>query len=155
MTDLELGEQMAALQEVLAASGLHGALGHLNRRTPYRFTGVYRYDGDVLRNVALFDRWSPDVDQGEDAPMGETFCAIVRDTGEWLEVTDGRADPRFPWMRENAVVCYCGALIRDPEGKPFGTLCHFDVQRCQPSRSEVDLLRSVGPLMYEALAAVP
>jgi hypothetical protein len=152
MTDLELREHLATLQEVLATSGLHGALGHLNRRTPYRFTGLYRYDGDMLRSMALFDRWSPDIDEGEDAPMGETFCAIVRDTGEWLEVKDGRSDPRFPWMRENAVVCYSGALIRDADGKPFGTLCHFDVQRCQPSRSEVALLRAAGPLLHRFMA---
>jgi hypothetical protein len=101
----------------------------------------------MLRNVALFDRWSPELDQGDDAPMGETFCAIVRDAGEWLEVAEGSTDARFPWMHENGVVCYSGALIRDSAGKPFGTVCHFDVQRCQPSKSEVSLLRAAGPLL--------
>lgn len=149
--ELELTGELAQLRHALHADGLHGGLAWLNQRTPYRFTGIYRYEGDMLRNVALFDRWSPEVRQGADAPMAETFCAIVRDSGEWLEVDDAPRDERFPWMQRNAVVCYCGALLRDAAGAPFGTVCHFDVQRCQPARSEVDLLLAAGPLLYAAL----
>lgn len=135
----------------LAARGMHGALAYLNGRTPYRFTGVYRFDGDTLRNVVLYDRWEPDQKTGADAPMQETFCAIVRTQGDGLEVIDGRTDKRFPWMRENAVICYCGALVRDDQGQPFGSVCHFDLQRCEPPKSELELLRAVAPQIYAYL----
>jgi hypothetical protein len=142
------------LQEVrasLARGGLHAALRYLNGRTPFRFTGVYRFDGDMLRNVSLFDRWAPDVTEGADAPLSQTFCALVRDAGDTLQVDDGRTDPRFPHMASNAVVSYCGALLRDAHGEPYGTLCHFDVRRCEPSRSELVLLEAASPLLYEFL----
>jgi hypothetical protein len=143
------------LQEVrasLARGGLHAALRYLNGRTPFRFTGVYRFDGDMLRNVSLFDRWAPDVTEGADAPLSQTFCALVRDAGDTLQVDDGRTDPRFPWMAGNAVVCYCGALMRDDAGAAVGTLCHFDVQRCEPSDSELAVLKAVAPVLRRFLA---
>ena len=37
---------------IALSDGVHAALRYLNSRTPHRFTGVYRYDGDVLRNMA-------------------------------------------------------------------------------------------------------
>lgn len=149
MTEEEMLRELDSVRRMLEQSGLHAALGYLNGRTSYRFTGIYRYDGDTLRNVALFDRWTPHEPKGADAPMRETFCAIVRDSGEWLEVENGHEDERFPWMQQNDVVCYSGALIRDPQGGAFGTLCHFDVQRCQPAASEIALLQAAGPCMYD------
>ena len=136
----------------LQREGLHSALGVLNEYTPHRFTGVYRFDGDMLRNIALFDRWSVDVKGGPDAPMAETFCAIVPKEGLWLEVVDGRADSRYPWMHENPVVCYCGALIKDDAGEPFGTVCHFDLQPCEAGSSQVPLLLAATPLIFQSLS---
>jgi hypothetical protein len=149
MTGLDLEEEMDTLRKVLDASGLHEALRYLNGRTPYRFTGVYRYEGKTLRNVALFDRWAPQERKGGDAPVNETFCAIVREEGDWLEVEHGPDDQRFPWMQENAVVCYSGALIRDADGRPYGSLCHFDVNRVQQTTSDVALLRQAGRLIFD------
>jgi hypothetical protein len=150
---IEQADEVAELQNTLEEDGLHAALAFLNGRTPFRFTGVYRFDGEMLRNVCLFDRWSPGDIQGADAPMAETFCAIVRRArDDALEVDDGRSDERFPWMANNAVVSYCGALLRDSEGRPYGTLCHFDVQHCEPSRHELSLLKEAAPLVYRFLS---
>ena len=141
-------------EQTLRSSGLHVALGVLNARTTHRFTGVYRYDGDWLRNVALFDRWNSQAAGGADAPMRETFCAIVPTQGAALEVVDGSTDPRFPWMSENAVVSYCGALIRSESGDPFGTLCHFDTSRCEAASSQLlPLMAAAAPLIYRAIVA--
>jgi hypothetical protein len=149
---IEYDDELARVRAQLAQGGLPSMLRGLNARTPFRFTGVYRFDGDLLRNVSLFDRWAPEAEQGADAPMSETFCALVREGGDALQVADGRTDMRFPWMAQNAVVCYCGALIRDDDGEPVGTLCHFDVQRCEPPSSEMRLLQAVTPLVYRFLA---
>jgi hypothetical protein len=146
-------QDLDRFRSVLGGEGLYAALGYLNGRTPFRFTGVYRFDGETLRNVKLYDRWEPTGETGADAPMQETFCAIVRQQGDGLQVSDGRSDERFPWMQANAVVCYCGALIRDGDGDPFGTVCHFDLQRCEPPKSELDLLRGAAPHVYVHLQA--
>ena len=36
--------------------GLHGALGYLNRRTSFCCTAIYRLDGQMMRNIFLYDR---------------------------------------------------------------------------------------------------
>ena len=139
-------------ERTLRSNGLHAALGLLNARTTHRFTGVYRFDGDWLRNVALFDRWNPEAAVGADAPMRETFCAIVPTQGATLEVADGTTDTRFPWMSQNPVVSYCGTLLRSEAGQPFGTLCHFDFSRCETASSQLfPLMAAAAPMIYRAL----
>lgn len=145
-----LSPSLEQLLDALRTDGLRAALRVLNSRTPHRFTGIYHYDQEVLRNVALFDRWDPLVQRGADAPMMETFCAIVPSQGIGLEVRDGPNDDRFPWMQSNPVVCYCGALIRDDSGAPWGTLCHFDVRRCDVASSYLEDLIEAGPYLYGA-----
>jgi hypothetical protein len=71
--------ELAAFRVALR-DGLHTALRYLNSRTPHRFTGVYRYDGEVLRNMALFDRSAPETQRGIDIPMADAYCANV---GRW------------------------------------------------------------------------
>ncbi len=61
------------LQAVLRALGAHRSLEFLNRRTSYRFTGVYEFDGGSRRNVDLFDRLDPTAMRGETTPMPETL----------------------------------------------------------------------------------
>jgi hypothetical protein len=147
----DFSDELSAIEAALQAGGVHAALRVLNARVPHRFTGVYRFDGGTLRNVALFDRWAPHLAQGADAPMSETFCALVEKTDGPLEVTDGRKDDRFPWMQSNAVASYCGAPIRNIEGRAIGTLCHFDLEPCQATASEGPLLVQAASLFRRAV----
>jgi hypothetical protein len=39
-------------------------------------------------------------------------------------------------------------LIRAADGRPFGTLCHYDMRPCQPRTSDVPLLREVAVQIY-------
>ena len=135
-----------ALEDALRDGGLGAALRLLNERTPFRFTGVYRFDGAMLRNVALFDRWTGAESPGADAPMDETFCGITGRIDQPLEVTDGEKDARFPWMQANAVRSYTGTPIRDGDGTAIGTLCHFDLQPCQSISSELPWLARAAAL---------
>lgn len=145
-TTPELAEFRAALRD-----GLHAALRYLNSRTPHRFTGVYRFDGDMLRNMALFDRFEPEQQQGIDIPISHAYCANVGRSREPLEFADAEGDGRFPYLAASPVVCYSGVLIASPEGVPYGTLCHYDIQRCEPRRSDIPLLQSVAPFIHDAL----
>jgi GAF domain-containing protein len=109
---------------------------------------VYVFDSKVLRNVALFDRWQPSSEKGANAPVDETFCAIVGRTDALLEVVDGRSDARFPHMRANAVQSYCGAPIRDESGRVVGTLCHFDLMPCQVPTAELPVLTAAAQHLF-------
>ncbi len=130
--------------------GLWAALRFLNAQIPHRFTGVYRFDGKVLRNVALFDRDAPNVRAGDDFPMVDAPCARVSEHGGQLVVAEFLTDARF--LRSfGPIVSYCGALIRSPSGAHFGTLCHFDTKRCQTSLKNAALLEELAPIVYAAV----
>lgn len=145
-----LSADLASFRDSLAKHGLRGALRHLNARTPHRFTGVFRFDGDTLRSVALVDKWDPAVLRGADAPLAQAYCAHLRETGEPLAVDDGDRDPRTPWMAGSGIPSYCGAVIRDDQGEPWGALCHFDTGRCESKNSDMPLLVAAAALIYRA-----
>jgi len=136
---------------VALCDGVHSALRSLNGRTPHRFTGVYRYDDEMLRNMALFDRSDPDMQLGVDVPLANSYCANVGRTGEPLEFADAEGDCRFEYLPGSPVVCYSGVLISSPEGVPYGTLCHYDIRRCETRTSDIPLLQAAAPLIYEVL----
>lgn len=148
MTDA--GPELIELKSILATRGLHEVLRFLNDRTPHRFTGLYRYDGDMLRNVCLFDRYSPEARRGDDVVMKDAYCSIAKEAGEHLAFADARTDGRFPHKNGSPVISYCGVVLRDPDGKPFGALCHYDTSPCQPRISDMPLLEAAGPLLVEA-----
>ena len=142
----EIGEFTALLHQ----QGVHAALGYLNHRTPHRYTGVYRFDGDMLRSEVLFDRHTPDVRQGADAPLATTYCSLVGRTEAPVQILDTAVDPQALGV-ETPVISYCGALIRDRQGMAFGTLCHDDLQRCQERTTDQPLLNAAAQLLYERL----
>ncbi|MFD2786228.1 hypothetical protein [Hymenobacter rubripertinctus] len=135
---------------LLHQQGVHAALGYLNRRTPHRYTGMWRFDGDMLRSEVLFDRKMADVRQGADAPMAATYCSLVGRYEAPVQILDATVDPQALGI-ETPVISYCGALIRDGQGQAFGTLCHYDLQRCQERTSDQPLLMAAAQLLYERL----
>jgi GAF domain-containing protein len=144
--------ELHTFSALLHQQGVPAALAYLNSRTPHRYTGVFRFDGDVLRNEALFDRSRPDVHSGEDAPMAQTFCALVGRQQQPVEIHDASTDPVARDV-DTPVVSYCGVLIRDDQGQPFGTLCHYDTQRCQQRTSDQPLLEAAAAQLYQYLHA--
>ena len=121
--------EIAEFTALLNQQGVHAALGYLNHRTPHRYTGVWRFDGDMLRSEVLFDRKIGDVRQGDDAPMAATYCSLVGRTEAPVQILDAAIDPQALGI-DTPVISYCGALVRDGDGKAYGTLCHYDLQRC-------------------------
>ena len=134
----------------LEQGGLVEALRFLNLRTPHRFTGVYRFDGETLRNVALVDKWLPGTQVGDDVPLARAYCSHLLGNGGSLDLGDGRTDPRTPGMQDSSVVSYCGSVILDEQEQPWGALCHFDEAYCQSRTSEVPLLVSAAKSVFGA-----
>ena len=145
-----LPAETAEFAILLQQQGVHAALGYLNHRTPHRYTGVFRFDGEMLRSEALFDRNRPDVRTGADAPLAETYCSLVGRSEAPVQVLDAAVDPQALGI-ETPVISYCGALIRDGQGKAFGTLCHYDLQRCQERTTDQPLLEAAAQLLYKRL----
>ena len=144
-----------AVEAALEQGDLYEGLRVLARRTPHRFTGMYRYAGDMLRNVALIDKFAPELRQGGDVTMGDAYCGMVRD----LDLRDGFAfgdascDARFARKGGSPVMSYCGVMVRTPSGEPFGTLCHFDLLPCDVPFHDLDLLHAAAPHFLAAVVA--
>ncbi|MBF9140282.1 hypothetical protein [Hymenobacter properus] len=137
---------------LLRTDGLHAALQYLNSRTPHRYTGVFRFDGEMLRNEALFDRYEPSVQRGDDVPMAVTYCSLVGRQQAPLEIQDASTDSSAQQIH-TSVVSYCGVPILDASGSPIGTLCHYDTQRCQERTADLPLLEAAADLLRGRLGA--
>lgn len=149
-----LRHEIEEFASTLQQEGIHAALKYLNSRTPHQYTGIFRFDGDMLRNEVLFDRYSPKQLKGTDAPMAATYCSLVGRQEAPLEITDAAADPRVKGVVDTPVISYCGVLIRDTDGKVFGTLCHYDMQRCEERTTDLPLLQAAAEMLYRHLRPV-
>lgn len=138
--------------EILETDGIRAALRFLNARAPHRFTGIYRPEPPVLRSLMLFDRENPTLQAGLDAPLRETYCSIVAETGAPFATADPAHDPRVSDHPAGAaVLSYSGVPLRDESGTTIGTLCHFDVVPRPIPDEELSLMERLTPLIVAAL----
>jgi hypothetical protein len=142
--------EVSVFADLLQQQGVHAALEYLNHRTPHRYTGVFRFEGDMLRNEVLFDRNQATIRQGEDIPLAVTYCALVGQQEAPLNILDAATDPQAQGV-DTPVISYCGVLIRDTPGRAYGTLCHYDMQRCQERTTDLPLLEAAARLLYHHL----
>ena len=84
--------------------------------------------------------------------MAETYCSIVGQLSRSFTTEDTRRDDRLRiHPARNTVISYCGVLLRDAEGRPFGTLCHFDLVPCEVPIREMPLMEAAAPLLMAAI----
>jgi len=131
---------------------MHGALAFLNSTTPYRLTGVYRFDGDLVRSVVLFDRKNPDLTLGGDVPWNDSYCRLTAENGDRCEIIDAPHDARLTeHAAREAVQAYVAVLLKTPEGASWGTLCHYDLQPVIPPLGVFEELDAVRPAVERAV----
>jgi hypothetical protein len=146
--------EIGVFTDLLQQKGAYEALEYLNHRTPHRYTGLFRFEGDLLRNELLFDRNQPRVRRGMDVPLAVTYCALVGRQEAPLNILDATIDPQAQGV-DTSVISYCGVLIRDEQGQAYGTLCHYDRQRCQERTTDLPLLEAAAQLLYHHLHPSP
>ena len=134
-------------------AGMRGALALLNARTRFRFTGVYRLEPPMLRNVHLYDRENPSLNvSGDINTLRETYCSIVAASSAPFDTADATVDSRLADHPARAtVVSYLGVPIRSAEGRVWGTLCHFDARRRLIPLEEVPVLEWVARSLTNTL----
>lgn len=146
-------EEVARLARLLDDKGVAETLKALNARTVHRYTGLYRYEGDTLRNLALADRMNPEIAKGVDAKLETTFCSLVEKGRASFVVVDGSADPRVAGLPiQPDIRSYCGALVRNADGTPFGSLCHFDHEPRAVPADELRVLEQLAPMVAKLVA---
>jgi hypothetical protein len=139
------------VRRVLEAQGVLAALRVLNGRAPHRYTGVYKYGPSILRNVHLVDAFDPSVTHGGDVPNEDAYCLLLADH---RELAFGRAqDAPCPVKLASPVASYCGVLLVRSDGTPFGSLCHFDLARCEEPATQMPQLVAIAPEIMARLEA--
>jgi hypothetical protein len=115
-------------QDILA-QGLFAGLSLLNATSCHRFTGVYRFEGDWVKSVLLFDRKNPDLRVGENVRWRSSYCMLTAQAGDRCEIRNSLTDARLQsHSARKAVQSYCAVLLYTRAGSPLGTLCHFDMK---------------------------
>jgi GAF domain-containing protein len=134
-------------------AGIRAALALLNARTRFRFTGVYRLDPPLLRNVYLYDRENPSLNvSGDINTLRETYCSIVAESSGPFDTEDATRDSRLvDHPARSTVVSYLGVPIRGADGRVWGTLCHFDSRRRLIPLEEVPVLEWVARSLTNSL----
>jgi len=147
-------DEQAFLEEferMLREGGLHPALALLNERTPHRFTGVYLFDPPIARNVGLFDRENRSLEMRNDAPMRETYCSIMGETGRAFCTADTLHDERVAdHPARESVQSYMGTPLRRAT-RVGGSLCHFDFVPREPADGDYPMLDQAARLIVDWL----
>ena len=140
-------------EQVLHSQGLFEALRILNSASIYRFTGVYKFEETrLVKSVVLFDRRNPDLRVGQDVPWKDSYCMLAAEDGQSLEIADSQTDSRLKQHQaRNTVQSYCAVLLRYPDGKPLGTLCHFDLRPCAAPPGTIEQLAAAKPALEQFL----
>lgn len=145
-----LAATVARFDERLQRDGLHTALGYLNSRTRFRYTGAYRFAPPLLSSIEIFDRENPSLALCAEVAMDTTYCSIVATHEEALAVENAANDYRVhDHKARERFAAYCGVPLRDRDGKPFGTLCHYDPRPRIGSCEHIELLERVAPLVAD------
>ena len=148
---LDTTDQHDAFRRALADHGIHRALELLNGRTSYRFTAIYKLAGSVLRAQHAFDRTSEYRTWLSAVPLERSFCQYAIESGEFM--TGGASKDARLAKRPYAgmVQAYYGQLLRRPDGTPYGTFIHFDLEARSIAAAEIEFLREAVPRFVEHL----
>ncbi|MEP6916675.1 MAG: ATP-binding protein [Acidobacteriota bacterium] len=148
-------DTLVKFEKVLDTQGLREALKFLNSRTAHRFTGIYRFDPPILRNLFLHDAENPATTVGEDAPMEATYCSIVGAFERPFTSDDTLRDDRLrDHPGRHDIQSYCGVLLRSHDHTPYGTLCHFDVVPCDVPVPELALMEAAAVRIMRMLGSI-
>jgi GAF domain-containing protein len=140
----------------LEVDGLHTALGYLNSRTRFRYTGAYRFAAPLLCSIEIYDRENPTLALCAEVEMETTYCSIVGARHAALAVDDAERDARVSNHPARAqFAAYCGVPLRGVGGQPFGTLCHYDPRPRIGSTEQIELLERAAPLISAYALARP
>ena len=135
----------------LQADGLRAAMRWLNDRVPYRFTAIFAFNGDMLRNICLIDKENQNIAHCSDQPITESYCMYIHRSGESFNVEEALLDDRVAvHPKRESVQCYYGIPLFGSEGKILGAVCHFDNMPVRVTEDVATVLDDLASLIAEA-----
>ena len=138
--------------KTLEVDGVVAALRWLNDRVAYRFTAIFAFEGDMLRNVCLVDKQNSETDHCSDQPITESYCIYIHRSGESFGVEHATIDARVAGhSKRRSYQCYYGIPLVDGGGRLRGTVCHFDPAPIHLTEDVVSILDDLAPLISQAV----
>jgi GAF domain-containing protein len=123
----------------------------LNDRVPYRFTAIFAFDGDMLRNICLIDKENQNIANCSDQPITDSYCTYVYRSRASFSVEETLLDGRVAHHpKRESVQCYYGIPLFGSEGKMLGTVCHFDNMPIRVTEDVANVLDDLAPLIAKA-----
>ena len=151
MASEDLKEQLAQFSLALESGGLDAALRYLNARTAYRYTAIYRLDGQMMRNICLYDRQGENAASLIEVPLGDSFCQYVM-AENGFTTSDSAVDARLvDHTYRGTLNSYYGLPLSRQPGTIYGTFCHFDFEPRVIPDSEIALLEAATSLLMNHL----
>jgi GAF domain-containing protein len=150
MSRISNEQALARLRTILRSDGIRPALVYMNALTGHRFSALYQFDGETLRNLYFYDRECPDVETMEEIPVTASYCVFLRENGGLFHTSDAMRDERVrSHPKREQIQAYCGVPVHDARGKLFGSICHFNLQPRVIADEDVDLMESVARLLRD------
>lgn len=145
-------DYLRQLKVILREQDVRAAMIFLNGLTEHRFTALYRFDKETLKNLYFFDRENPAQESTPDIPVMASYCVFVRDRHTSFATSDSLQDARVAGHpKRPEVQSYCGVPLRDTNGEMFGTICHFDFRPLPISDENVELMEAMAPLIKRSV----
>jgi hypothetical protein len=136
---------------IVNAEGLWAAMRWVNDRVPYRYTAIFAFDGDTLRNICLVDKENPEITHCGDQLITESYCIYIYRSGEGFSVEKALLDSRVEGHpKRHSYQCYYGIPLISLDGKLRGTVCHFDISPVRVTENIVMTLDDLAPFIAEA-----
>lgn len=147
----EMSHILGNFNTTLQMAGLRAAMRWLNDRVPYRFTAIFAFDGDMLRNVCLIDKEDQSISNCVDQHITESYCMYVHFSHERFSVEETLLDSRVATHPKRITVqCYYGIPLFGSEGELLGTVCHFDYMPIRVTEDVANVLDDLAPLIAAA-----
>jgi GAF domain-containing protein len=141
---------LVELKAILRNDGLRAGLIFLNQLTEHRFSALYQFEGEILRNLYFYDRENPGIESTDEIPVTASYCVFLREGGRLFHTSDALRDARVrTHPKREKIQAYCGVPLLDSAGKLFGSICHFDLQPRIIADADVDLMEEVAFLLRD------
>lgn len=151
MLNVDLPTPAAAVRHLLANRGVVPALAMLNDRTPFRFTAIYKLNGEVMHAAHAFDRESEYRSWLKVVPLGKSFCQHAVEQGEFVTSHASKDQRLASRPYAGMVESYYGRVLTKEGGAPYGTFIHFDLEPRSIPAEEIHFLRDVIPHFVDYL----
>ena len=143
-----LHPRLPEIKGLVRGGQVREALALLNSLTEHRFSALYRFDRETLRNMYFFDRQNPGVESTDAIPITASYCVYVRDSDRMFETTHAREDARtIGHDKREKLQAYCGVPLVGEDGRAFGSVCHFDFDPRGISPDNLELMEAFAGLI--------